>query len=478
MGKIRFLLILLVVSFVFEVNVLAASGSLSVSSENVYIGDSFTVTANINSAAAWNVHVSASGPVSNCTINQANATDDALDTNKTFSATCIATGEGTINIVLSGDVTSASDGNAVAISESKNVIVTSKPILTPDQTPKPQPNPTPTPSNNDDKVDDRSKNNNLKELSVDGYKVVKVDNNNYTLTVSNDVRSIKVNAISEDTKATVTGSGNQELNVGDNNIEIVITSESGIPNKINLKVTRKDGYYLEDLDDVLKNDKVNNIKINSDTKISSKEMDKIKNNKKVISFDYYDENNTLLYSIIIDGTKDNKSSDLLTTLVYDSDNKKDIEKISNYVDGLYLSFKQNKIPSEIKVKVFVGNKYIDNDIINVYSYDKETNKLNYIQSDIKVVNGYIEFEVDTDTNYLLTKADLSSGNIKVVDKKTSNDNKNINNIYKILTYLFGSIITIEIIIIVMKKKKNNKKETIQINNLQETSIEENQEDIL
>ena len=123
MKKVKFLLVSLISLFAFNINVIAASGSLSVSSSNVYVGDKFTVTVNVRSAAAWNIHVSASGPVSGCSINQADATSDAMDTNKSFSATCTATGTGTISIILSGDVTSANDGNAVNVSGSKNVTV-------------------------------------------------------------------------------------------------------------------------------------------------------------------------------------------------------------------------------------------------------------------------------------------------------------------------------------------------------------------
>ena len=78
MKKVKFLLVSLISIFAFNINVFAASGSLGVSSSSVYVGDSFTVTANVSSAAAWNIHVSASGPVTGCVINQADATADAI----------------------------------------------------------------------------------------------------------------------------------------------------------------------------------------------------------------------------------------------------------------------------------------------------------------------------------------------------------------------------------------------------------------
>ena len=230
MKKIKILIISLISIFAFNEHVLAASGNLSVSSETVYVGDTFTVKVNVSSAAAWNIHVSASGPVSGCSINQADATADAMDTNKSFSATCTATGTGTITLTLSGDVTSASDGNAVNISGSKQVTVSEKPANSSNNNNSNQ--------NNNKNTDNRSKNNNIKEISINGYDLVKVDANNYTLSVSNDVSSININVTPEDSKSKVTGAGNHDINIGVNNIEVIVTAENGSQNRIIIKVTR------------------------------------------------------------------------------------------------------------------------------------------------------------------------------------------------------------------------------------------------
>ncbi len=401
MKKIKFLLVSLVSIFAFNVNVFAASGNLSVSSGSVYVGDSFTVTANVSSAAAWNVHVSASGPVSGCSINQADATADAMDTNKSFSATCTATGEGTITIRLSGDVTSASDGNAVNISGSKSVSVTAKP--------------TP-PSNNNNKqnnntTDNRSKNNDLKELSIEGYDLVKVDSNNYTLTVTNDVTNINIKATAQDEKAKVSGNGSHELKVGENNLEVIVTAENGSQNKVNIKVTRKDGYYLEDLDAVLKNDKISdiNITITPDTKITSQDIEKIKNSKKTVKLNCYNSDKILMYSWIVDGSKLKGTGELLTTISNDSSNKKNILIHSNYADGMFLELKQNNnLPTGTKIKIYVGDKYGDNDLVNIYSYDKKTDKLSVVKNKVKVENGYVEFDVSDFSDYFITMTTVNN----------------------------------------------------------------------
>lgn len=237
--KRLFKTLLLVLALTITTKVYAASGSLSVSSGSVYVGDSFTASVNVSGAAAWNVHVSASGPVTNCVINQADATADATDANKTFTANCVATGEGTITLTLSGDVTSASDGNAVPISGSRSVTVVKKEEV--------QPTPTPTPSdnnnnNNNQQKQEETKSNNakVKEITIEGYKLVKIDDNHYTLTVENDVDKITINATAEDAKAAVKGVGERLLKVGENNIELTIQAEDGTQNKISIKITRNE----------------------------------------------------------------------------------------------------------------------------------------------------------------------------------------------------------------------------------------------
>ncbi len=245
MKKVQASILAIIIAALFSANAIAASGSLSVSSGSVYVGDSFTATVNVNSAAAWNVHVTSTGPVSGCAIHQADATADAEDANRTFTASCKATGKGTITLTLSGDVTSAATGNAANVSGTRTVTVTEKPAPTPTptQTPAAKPAPTMTPApaaQNPEPEAPKSTNNALKSLSAEGYELEKTNDNNYILTVPNDAETVIINAAAEDEKATVVGSGEHTLEVGENTIEIVVTAEDGSQNKITIVVTRKE----------------------------------------------------------------------------------------------------------------------------------------------------------------------------------------------------------------------------------------------
>lgn len=457
MKKIKILLVSLISILAFNINVYAASGSLGVSSSSVYVGDSFTVSVNVNSAAAWNIHVSASGPVDGCTINQADATADALDTNKTFNATCKATGLGTITLNLSGDVTSASDGNAVNVSGSRSVVVSQRPAPSPSPSPSPEqpqkPNNNGNNNNNNQAADNKSKNNNLKSLSVDGYDLKRVNSNNYTLSVPNDVTSINVKATAEDAKSKVTGVGNHNIKVGENNIEVIVTAENGSQNKIIIKVTRKDSYYLEDLEEILKNNKIDdiNITIKKDTKITSQDLDKIRNSNKTVKFNYYKDDKSLMYSWIIDGSKINGANDLLTTISNDSDNKKDILRLSNYADGLFIGLSQaNNLSSGVKLKVFVGDKYKENDSVNVYSYVLEDEKLGLVKEKVKVENGYIEFDAVKAIDYFVTMSIVSNS-----DKVITSENNSSSNFLLIIVVVLSLLVVGLVIALIVKNKKDD-----------------------
>jgi len=165
--KKKIMIALLLFGLMFQTKIVdAASGSLSVSSSNVIVGNSFTVSVYVNQAAAWNVHVTASGPVSGCTINQADATADAMNTSKSFQATCTATAAGTINISLSGDVTGEDGGNSGLYGSATVSVSNPAPPPAPDPTPTPTPTPTPNPAPSYNPTPSNNNNNNNRNNNI------------------------------------------------------------------------------------------------------------------------------------------------------------------------------------------------------------------------------------------------------------------------------------------------------------------------
>lgn len=75
-----------------------------------------------------------------------------------------------------------------------------------------------------------SKNNNLKSLSVEGVELSPAFNKDtleYSVELEPDTKSIKVNAVKEDSTANITGIGDIEVSEGDNKISIVVTAQNG-----------------------------------------------------------------------------------------------------------------------------------------------------------------------------------------------------------------------------------------------------------
>lgn len=88
-----------------------------------------------------------------------------------------------------------------------------------------------------------SKNNYLKSLSVDGYTLspeFNKDTLEYSVELEPETKSIKVNAAKEDSKATLTGTGDIEVSEGENTINVVVTAQNGTVRTYIIKATVKE----------------------------------------------------------------------------------------------------------------------------------------------------------------------------------------------------------------------------------------------
>lgn len=437
--KKKYLIILLLTMIIIPFKVFAAGGfSVSTTSISIYPGETKTITISTNNAVGKLNISSSNGGVASASPGSIFIQNPGSSESITITGNSVGTA--TISVVASDNFATMDEeilaGQAKTITV--NVIEKTEP-----QPSNPQPS-------NPQSQNNLSKNNNIKSLSVEGYELVKVDNNNYTLTVSNDVTSINVNATAEDSKAKVSGTGVKELTVGENNIEVIITSESGSKNKITIKVTRKDGYYLEDLDSVLKNEKLQDadIIIKTDSKITQEQLNQIKDSKKTLRFNYYDDNKKLIYSWTINGKEIKDNQEFTTSITFATENVKEIYKLSNYADGLYVNFKHTgDLPKGTKIKLYVGDKFENESIVNVYHYNNTEKTLDFIKDNLKVSDGYIEFDVEHCSEYFVTMSTIDN----VVKKDTSS------NIFMIFT-IIESIVIIGLVAFIFIKLKPLKKD--------------------
>lgn len=272
-------------------------------------------------------------------------------------------------------------------------------------------------------VDNRSKNNNLKEISVSGYDLQKIGNDEYALSVASHVSSIHVVAVAEDSKAKVTGAGEHSLSVGENTIEVIVTSEAGTKRKVNIKVVRKDGYTKEDLDVLLASDENEiNITIDQGTKLTKEELSKIKTSNKKIHLHYFSPDKKLIYQWTLDSKNIDAPEEFVTTILYDSSYKERIAELSNYADSMYISYPGNSFPKNIKVMLYVGDKFMNGDLVNLYSYTKESDQLDLVKNDLKVEDGYIEYDGAFLTDSIITKSKVSRPTECKVSKDSSKHN--------------------------------------------------------
>ena len=212
-------------------------------------------------------------------------------------------------------------------------------------------------------------------------------------------------------------------------------------------------YHIEDLEKLLEDSNLDNIYIKLDDKnniLSSEDLDKIKESKKIVDFNYY-ENNKILYTFIIDGSKLNKTFDFNFELSYDSEYKNEISDINDY--DLYIHFDYINVPEGTKFKIYVGDSFSNSDSLDIYYYDDIKKEVSELSNDVEVKNNFVEFDLNRYTDYLI---DTHKTNVE--DEETE-----INIPYE-MTPLITTVITVIIIVVIVavrlfkyaKNGKNNR----------------------
>lgn len=217
----------------------AASLSVKASKSSVSPGESFTVTVTLSDAA---------GPVSATVSGGSGSLAKEWLENSSKSFTCTAGSSGTVTITASGTVGDFATGNDVTVRNSTSVT-----IVVP--TPQPEPTPDPKPSNNTSNNNSSGKSSNNNTSTT----VKKSDNSNlssiqiaegvispefsktvkeYIVNVPYEVTKLSIAATPEHSKGTVTINGNDELKVGENLIEIIVTAEDSSTDKYTIKAIR------------------------------------------------------------------------------------------------------------------------------------------------------------------------------------------------------------------------------------------------
>ena len=327
MKKIKYLIILFISCFYATYNVYAAgTASLSVNKNTIENGSSVSASVTVKNTAAWNVTITSSGNTNGCTQKFVGDSGTGNNTTKTFTVTCKSNSTGIINFTMSGDITS-SDGTNSKISGSKSVTVV--------------------------KPREKSTNNNLKSLSVEGYEIspkFDKDVNEYTVTVPSTVDKINIIAKKADSYASIEGTGEKTVEEGVNTFEIVVTSETGVSNTYKLTVNVEDQNPIE-------------------VKVNGKTYTVVKVAKNLVKPELFDETTVKIEEFDIPAFKNEVSGYTLVGLK-DKDGKIElfIYEKGNYTK--YNEFKSDSLPIIILKMDKVPENYTKTSItINEQKYD-------------------------------------------------------------------------------------------------------------
>lgn len=98
----------------------------------------------------------------------------------------------------------------------------------------------------------KSSNANLKNLGIkpNDFKGFKPGTSSYKVKVPNDVKKVEVYATAENSESIVTGTGNRELKVGENELIITVTAEDGTTKTYTIYVTRLEEVFENEVEEI------------------------------------------------------------------------------------------------------------------------------------------------------------------------------------------------------------------------------------
>lgn len=294
-----------------------------------------------------------------------------------------------------------------------------------------------------------SSNNNLTNLEIEGFKLendFKKDILEYTVSVPNDTKKIKINATKEDSKASISGTGEFEVTEGENNFEIKVTAENGNEKVYKIKVT------VLELDPITVTIDGKEYLLVRKTGLIDPPSETYEETKVTISDNeipaYYSK--TTKYTLV--ALKD--SEGIINYYIYDN-GKYTLYKEYNF-NNTYLYPLNKELEGTYKKVTFTYHE----DKINAYKLNPKEGILfkNTYAYDGKS-NYYLFYAINTITGEEnLYQYDKDENTVQKYNEEEINYYKDIANNYKLYLYIVSGILAITLItfIIVLAKKINTK----------------------
>ena len=431
MKYIKLLILGIICSILFIPNIMAASGTVSISGANqVVSGNKVTVTVTISSSTkigSWQMNLNydknylklTSSTAENGTTMANAAKTDAGVSKQTYTFTfkTLKTGSTSLSIgsalVYPADVKQMNNPLSLTLGKKTIKIITQAELEA-----------------------SYSKDNNLKSLSIEGYSIdpgFKKDVTEYNVSVPENTKTIEINAQANDSKATVSGTGEKEVSAGINNFTIVVRAENGSEKKYTINVDVKDS---------------NPIKVT----VNNTEYTVVKIREYLPEMKSYDDDSVIIDDIEIPAYKSSTTNIVLVGLK----DKVGIIEMFRYEDGKYLPYQE------------ISTEQL---IIFPKDTDKELNGYEATEVDIRGVNttGWIK---DIKSNFIVIYGiDLISGNegFWTYDKKNNTlisfddsfikEKEEYDNKLSLYSYIiigYSGILLLLIIIVIANGKKKSK----------------------
>ena len=292
-----------------------------------------------------------------------------------------------------------------------------------------------------------SNNVNIKEILINDVNISLITaQDTYSVSVKNSVSKVTIKYVLEDEKATAVIEGNENLKIGVNAFNIIVTAEDGTTKTYQILLERKanENVILNNNEQIIneiqngKNDIVTvTLKTeNPEKQIEQSVVEELMTTKKSIVYEVLNENEGLLYSVQLN------SNDIINPenidINLDFEENKTLKLNDRNVK--YLNFKNNGVSkTNVSTRIFVGDKFSDGQVLTLSEYNPTNKTIKTFKTDVVVEDGFITFESDKLVTYI-----LSASTLKVT-----------NNI--ILGIILGLIVTIIILfggsIIVTQKHK-------------------------
>ena len=455
--KIKYLLFIIICNL-FIVNVYAASSTITAkaSSSKIQVGDTVTVTVTVSSSnalGAWQFNIGydsgiftyVSSTMENG-LSSAGVVSNTSTKNKSYTLKFKAKKAGTGKITINNAEVYALDDSSLAVSTSPATITVVSAATS-------NSNKTSNSNSNSNKTEDKSKsaNNSLSSLSVDKYDISPKFSKNttkYSVSVPYEVRTIKINARADDSKASVSGIGEKSLKEGTNKFQIVVTAENGNKKTYTLSVNVKDQNPLtikigdDEYTVVQKRENLDAPNSYKDTTVTIEE-------REIPSF-YNDITKFTLVGLT------NKDGD--TNLYIYKDDKYTLYKEYKFSGiTLYLETPSDDVKidkaKEVKLK-------LNDEEITAYTIDSNTYPLIYgMNVETGEENWYTYDESENTVQKFVVGNKNSADGAKIVTTSVNSGNKDDK--FKIISFILSGItgiVTIFLVIAGIKVSKQNKTE--------------------